>query len=91
MDAENILGGGVRLGQGEGSEEAVAILASMFKAQAGDLTGGGVDLMVVVTVELIPQDRADLIQGSQLFESAGTDNAILQPTVRAFDFAFGLG
>jgi hypothetical protein len=52
--AEDVLGRGIRLWQGKGTEEAGAGFLGVVEADAGDLTGGGMDLMVVVTVDLIP-------------------------------------
>ena len=90
MQAKDILGGGIGFGQGKGSEEAVAEFSGILEAQAGDLAGGGVDLMVIVAVELVAQDAADLFQGGEVLEGTGADDAILQPAVRAFHLALGL-
>ncbi len=40
VEAEDVLGRSVRFRQGKGTEEAVAVPASSFVAQAGDLAGG---------------------------------------------------
>jgi hypothetical protein len=58
--AEDVLGRGVGLGQGEGTEEAVALFQGTGKADAGDLARSGVDLVVVVAVKFFMQDCASI-------------------------------
>jgi len=53
--AEQILGRGVRLGQAEFAKQAVAFFSGSCKADVGDLSRGGMDLVVVVAIALSHQ------------------------------------
>ena len=46
--------------------------------------------MAVVAIELVLQDRAGVFQGDDLVQEARADDAILEPAIGSFDFAFGL-
>ena len=74
--AKHILGRGVRLGQAEFAKQAVAFISSSRKADVGDLSRGGMDL-VVVAINLSLQHTAHFIYGGQIFVDTGSNDAIL--------------
>ena len=84
------LGELIGFGQGKRTEEAVAGFSGVLETQAGDLAGGGVDLVVIVTVDFVSQNAADIIQGGEVLQGTGADDAILEPAVRTLDLAFRL-
>jgi hypothetical protein len=88
--AKDVLERGVGFGQGKGAEEAVAISPGSVEADAGDLFGGGVDLMVIVAVYFFLQDKTNIFNSRDVFQSTGTNDAVLQPAVRSLDFSLGL-
>jgi hypothetical protein len=49
-----------------------------------------VDLVVVITVHLGSKDLAGIFDGFDVFSGTGSDEPILEPAIRPFDFAFGL-
>ena len=61
--AKDVLGRGVGLGQRERAEQAIAIFPCFCEADAGNLFGSGVDLVVVVAVDLFLEDRANIFHG----------------------------
>ena len=81
--AKDVLGRSVGFGQGKRAEETVAGFPSLIETQAGDLACGGVNLVVIVTIHLIAQDTPCFLQGGEVLESTGTDDAILKPAVGA--------
>ena len=46
--------------------------------------------MVVVTLKFLFQDGAPIVNGGEVFQGTGTNDAILQPPIGAFNFPFGL-
>ena len=60
--AEDVLGRSVGLGQGERAEQAIAISLGSLEADAGNLFGSRMDLVVVVAVYFFPKDRTHLFQ-----------------------------
>ena len=90
-EAEDVLWRGVGLGQGEGTDEAVARSAGFVEWKAGDLLGCGMDLLVVVAMQLLFQDSANLFPGADSLQGTSADDAVLEPAVGPFDLALGLG
>ena len=78
-------------GQGEGTDEAVARSAGFVEWKAGDLLGCGMDLLVVVAMQLLFQDSANLFPGADSLQGTSADDAVLEPAVGPFDLALGLG
>ena len=64
--AEDIFWRGVGPGQGKRTEEAGAGFSGVVEANAGDLTGGGMDLMVVVPIDLVAQDATHFFQAGDV-------------------------
>ena len=89
--AEHVLDRRIWFGQGEGTEEAVPCGPGFLKADAGDLLGSGVDLMIVVAIDLLSQDRTGFFKGGDVLIDTRSDNSVLQPAIGPFDLAFGLG
>jgi len=58
--AKDVLGRSVGLGQGERAEQAIAISLGSLEADAGNLFGSGMDLVVVVAVYFFLKDRTNL-------------------------------
>ena len=47
-------------------------------------------MMIVIAVDFGAQDLPGLGDGLDVFSGAGSDQPILEPAIRPFDFAFGL-
>ncbi len=62
-----------------------------MEAAGGDFLGSGVDLLVVIAVEFVIKDSLGLFDFLDVFADTGSDDAVLEPAVRSFHFAFGLG
>jgi hypothetical protein len=90
VQAEDIFGRGIRLRKGKRTEQAVACFARLFKAPARNLAAGGMDLLVVIPMDLFAEDRTRLFQLREALQDTGADDPILEPTIRTFHFAFGL-
>ena len=75
--AEDVLGRSVGLGQGERAEEAMAIFLGSSEADTGNLFSSGVDLVVVVAINLVLEDGTDLLHCRDLLQGTGSDDAIL--------------
>ena len=58
--AKDVLGRSVGLGQGERAKQAIAIFLGSLEADAGNLFGSGVDLVVVVAVYFLLQDKPNI-------------------------------
>jgi hypothetical protein len=56
----------------------------------GNLLGGGVNLAVVISMEFLIKDPLSVFNIGYIFADAGSDQTVLEPTVRSFNFASGL-
>ncbi len=72
------------------SKERLLGFERSLEAKGGDLSGGGMDLGVVVLTDLLFQDGSRFFDGADVVSDAGADQMILKPSVRAFDLALGL-
>ena len=88
--AEDILEGRIGLRKSEGPEEGLAGPSGPFESHLRDLARGRMDALMVVAMDLVLEDGADIIESGELFEGCGPDSSILKPTIGAFDFALGL-
>lgn len=61
--AKDVLGRRVGFREGEGAEEAMALFLGSVEANAGDLFGGGVDLLVVIAMYFFPEDLPNILYG----------------------------
>jgi len=62
-EAEDILERHTGFGEGEGSEKVVAQLHGADEAETGDLSSGGMDLVVAATHDLFLQEAASFFRG----------------------------
>jgi hypothetical protein len=61
-----------------------------LEAVIGNLLGGGVNLAVVISMEFLIKDSLGVFNIGYIFADAGSDQPVLEPTVRSFDFTSGL-
>jgi hypothetical protein len=61
-----------------------------LKSEIRDFQSGGVDLPMIVPVDFLVEDPLALFDFGDVFSDAGANESILEPSIRAFDFAFGL-
>jgi hypothetical protein len=55
-----------------------------------DLLGGGVNLAEVISVDFLPKDLLGGFDVGNIFSDTDSDQAVLEPAIRAFHFSFGL-
>jgi len=61
-----------------------------LESQIGNFLGGGVDLLVVISVEFMIKNPLGLFDFFDLFSDTSADESVLEPTIGSFHFAFGL-
>jgi hypothetical protein len=61
-----------------------------LESQIGDFLGGGVNLLVVVSVEFMVKNPLGLFDLFDIFSDARADEPILEPSIGSFHFTFGL-
>jgi len=74
----------------EFSKERLFLVQGSLKTKIRDLLGGGVDLSVIISVDFLSKDLLGGFDSGDVFSDAGSDKAVLEPTVGALNFAFGL-
>jgi hypothetical protein len=79
FQAEDVLGGSVRFWKKERSEQSSPCLSSLSEAIIGDLAGRRVNLKMIIPMDLFPEDLADFLDRSELFQSGCPDDPILFP------------
>jgi hypothetical protein len=52
--------------------------------------GGGVNLLVVISVEFMVKNPLGVFDFFDVFSDTGADESVLEPTIGSFHFAFGL-
>jgi len=62
-----------------------------LESQIGDFLGGGVDLLVVISVEFVVKNPLGLFDLGDILSDTGSNQSILEPSIGSFDFASGLG
>ena len=75
----------------EFSKERLFVLQSSLKTKIGNLLSGGVNLTVVISVDLLSKDLLGRSDVSDIFSDTGSNQVVLEPTIRSFDLALGLG
>ncbi len=75
----------------KGSEERTFFSESLLEPEIGDFLSGGVDLLVVISVEFMVKNPLGLFDFGDILSDTGSDESILEPTIRSFNFASGLG
>jgi len=61
-----------------------------LKTKIRDFLGGGVKLLVIITVEFKIKDPLSLFDLFDVFSDTGADESVLEPAIGSFDFASGL-
>jgi len=75
----------------KGPEERTFFFESFLEPQIGDFLGGGMDLLVVISVEFMVKNPLCLFDFGDILSDTGSDESVLEPTIRSFNFASGLG
>jgi hypothetical protein len=90
-EAEDIFDRFIRGFDLKGSEERAFFSESLLEPEIGDLLSGGVDLPVVISVKFVGENPLGVFDFGDILSDTGSDETILEPTIRSFDFAPGLG
>jgi hypothetical protein len=61
-----------------------------LKTKIRDFLGGGVKLLVIITVEFKIKNPLSLFDLFDVFSDTGADESVLEPAIGSFDFASGL-
>jgi hypothetical protein len=61
-----------------------------LESQIRDFLGGGVNLLVIISVEFMIKNPLGLFDFFDLFSDTSADESILEPTIGSFHFALGL-
>jgi hypothetical protein len=72
------------------SKERLFLFQGSLETVIGNLLGGGVNLAVVISMEFLIKDSLGVLNIGYLFADTGSDQPVLEPTVRSFDFTSGL-
>jgi hypothetical protein len=75
----------------KGSEERTSFFEGFLKPQIGDFLCGGMDLLVVISVEFMVKNPLGLFHFSDILSDTSSDESVLEPTIGSFNFASGLG
>jgi hypothetical protein len=62
-----------------------------LESQIGDFLSGGVDLLVVISVEFVGKNPLGLFDFGDILPDTGSNESVLEPTIRSFNLAPGLG
>jgi hypothetical protein len=73
------------------SEERAFFFEGFLEPQIGDFLCGGMDLLVVISVEFMVKNALGLFDFGDILSDTCSDESVLEPTVRTFNFASGLG
>jgi len=61
-----------------------------LKTEIRDLLGGRVNLSVVISMDFLSKDLLGGFDVGDIFSDTGSDQPVLEPSIRAFHFPFGL-
>jgi hypothetical protein len=61
-----------------------------LESQIGDLLGGGVNLLVVISVEFVVKNPLGLFDFFDVFSDTGADEVVLEPNIGSLDLTSGL-
>ncbi len=75
----------------KGSEERPFFSESLLEPEIGDFLGGGMDLLMIISVEFMVKNPLGLFDFGDILSDTGSDESILKPTIRSFNLASGLG
>jgi len=90
-EAEDIFDRFIRGFDLKGSEERAFFFESFLEPQIGDFLCGGMDLLVVISVEFMIKNPLGLFDFGNILSDTGADESVLEPTIGSFNFAPGLG
>jgi len=74
----------------EFSKERPFLLQRSLKTKIGNFLSGRVNLAVVISMEFLVEDLLGMLDFGHVFADTGSDQPVLEPTIRSFDFASGL-
>lgn len=89
-EAEKIFHGLERGPQSERSEEAPFFFQSSLESEIRDLLSRGVDLVMIISSQFLLEDSLGVGEIPDIFADAGSDDSVLEPSVRSFNLAPGL-
>ena len=72
------------------SKERTFLFESLLKSEIRDLLSGGMNLTVVILVEFLVKDSLGVFDLGHIFTDTGSDEVVLEPTIRPFNFTSGL-
>ena len=75
----------------KGSEERTFFSESLLEPEIGDFLGGGMDLLVIISVEFVVKNPLGLFDFGDILSDTGSDESVLEPTIRSFNLTSGLG
>jgi len=73
------------------SEERAFFFESILEPEIGDFLCSGMDLLVVIAVEFVVKNPLGLFDFGDILSDTGSDESVLEPTIRSFNLASGLG
>jgi len=75
----------------KGSEERTFFSESLLEPEIGDFLCGGMDLLVIISVEFMVKNPLGLFDLGDILSDTGSNQSVLEPTIGSFDFTSGLG
>ena len=89
-EAEDIFYGLIRGFDLKSSEERPFFFEGFLEPQIRDFLGGGMDLLVIISVEFMVKNPLSLFNFGDILSDTGSNESILEPTIGPFHFALGL-
>jgi hypothetical protein len=75
----------------KGSEERAFFFKSFLEPEIGDFLGGGVNLLVIISVQFMVKNPLGLFDFGDILSDTGSDKVVLEPAIGSFNLAPGLG
>jgi hypothetical protein len=75
---------------GKFSKERLFLFPGFLETGVRDLLSGGVSLAVVISVDFLVKGPLGLVDLGDIFPDTGSDQPVLKPAIRPFNFASGL-
>jgi hypothetical protein len=75
----------------KGSEERPFFSESLLEPEIGDFLGGGMDLLMIISVEFVVKNPLGLFDFGDILSDTGSDESVLKPPIRSFNLTSGLG
>jgi hypothetical protein len=67
------------------SEERTFSFESFLEPEVGDFLCGGMELLVVISVEFMVKNPLGLVDFGDILSDTGSDESVLEPTIRSFN------